>query len=109
MHRQTSISNSHGVSGTSGYDRTLVISDIPSHSHSGPSQTETVFDDDDVVINTKTGKMFDMKSFLNIEYDFMDKMCDCIISKYAAHDIEMFKAGQSEMLKEKILEFLKED
>ena len=85
---------------------------LGSHTHSVPNgcrSVETVYEDNDVVIDTKTGRMYDAKSFLTVEEGFLDKMCQCIISKYAGHDIEMFQAGQSEMLKEKILEFLKED
>ena len=92
-----------------GHVHKLQLSDMPSHSHSGACRcVETVFEDNDFVISLRSGKMYDMRGHYDVEEGFLNKMCQCIISKYAGHEIEMFKAGQSELLKEKILEFLKE-
>jgi len=70
------------------------------------SKKTMTYEENDYVISLKTGKMYDMRGHLNIEEGFLDKMCQCIISKYSNHDIEMFKAGDSKMLEAKILEFL---
>ena len=81
----------------------------PNHTHSGVMNAEPVFEDNDFVISLRSGKMYDMRSHLNVEEGFLDRMCRCIISRKTGHSIELFQAGQSEMLKEKILEFLRED
>jgi len=108
MYQITAHINSHGTSGPSSHDHTLQASQLPSHNHIGPFQTETVFEKHDFNINLETGDMFDMESYLAVEEDFLINICDCIVNRFNKHDIKMFKVGQGELLKEKILEFLED-
>lgn len=98
-----------------GHNHTLQIKDLPGHTHShgvGNSSATLAFEKDDFVININKGFMVNTGSMYDKIIDddiFLDNMCDCIVSRFAGHDINIFKAGNSNELKEMILNFLKKE
>ena len=98
-----------------GHDHTPQVSSMAGHAHShgvGNSSAALVFEKDNFVINIGKGIMVnvDLTSTKIMNDDmFLDNMCDCIVSRFAGHDINIFKAGNSNELKEMILNFLKKE
>jgi len=94
------------------HNHTLQIGEIPEHTHdiSDSFSAGLVFEKDDFVINIDKGIMatIDLAYGRMVDDDiFLNNMCDCIVSRFAGHDINLFKAGNSNELKEMILNFLK--
>jgi hypothetical protein len=96
-----------------GHNHKLQINDLPSHEHSmiGGSNMGLVFEKDDFVINMDSGVMINIKSneTINCNDIFLDNICDCVVSRFTNHDINLFKVGNSNELKEMILNFLKKE
>ncbi len=87
------------------HNHSLYADEMPDHCHC--RSHSTVYNAHEYTIDIRSGHMYQMNSYLD-EPKFLDRMCECIISKYSGHDIELFKAGRSMLLKEKIMEFLRE-
>jgi len=99
-----------------GHNHILQISDMPSHNHNigGEANTGLAFEKDDFVININKGTMINAEltythDKINCDDMFLNNICDCIVSRFAGHDINLFKAGNSNNLKEMILNFLKKE
>lgn len=100
----------HNHGHNQGHNHTLQqIGDLPSHEHCGISYPN--FEKDDFVINISKGNMMNIGVTGKTINDniFLNNMCDCIVSRFAGHDINLFKAGNSNELKEMILNFLKKE
>ncbi len=111
MYYTTSVSyNQHG----GGHNHTLQVNDLPSHSHDmiGDSSMNLAFEKNDFIINIDKGNMVDIGFSHNKIIDddtFLDNICDCVVGRFIDHNINLFKAGNSNELKEMILNFLKKE
>jgi hypothetical protein len=100
-----------------GHNHTLQVSEIPSHDHSmsGGSNVGLTFEKDDFVIDINKGVMVSMHgqpahNNKIIDDDiFLNNMCDCIVSRFVGHNINLFKVGNSIELKKMVLNFLKKE
>lgn len=98
------------VNNIQSHDHTLPVNEMPSHSHCHSHSAALSFEVDDFVININQGTMLNITHNQLINNDiFLNNMCDCIVSRFAGHNINLFKAGNSNELKERILNFLKKE